>query len=258
PSGTRVVFEGLSTAGFSDLYVIDFGTQQRTAITDDRYRDSDPSWSPDGRYIVFASDRTAFGAEGYPNLFLYDVETGDIRYLTYGRWIDQQPRWSRDGTRIAFSSDRGGVFDLYAVDIDGNGRRLTAMTGGAFDPVWLPNDRGLVFAGYSEGMFRIYRYTFTDDTLAGPTFSLADDVAPRLAVGDGPPSPDALPMGWEWSDLEATVLNDVEPQPYRTWQSFSVDFAGGDAIVAPGVGAAQGAQLLATDMLGNHIAFIGV
>lgn len=258
PSGTRVVFEGLSTAGFSDLYIVDFGTQQRAAITDDRFRDLDPSWSPDGRHIVFASDRSEFGSDGFTNLFLYDVVTEEIRYLTYGRWNDQHPRWSRDGSRIAFSSDRNGVFDLYAVDIHGNGRRLTAMTGGAFDPVWLPNDEGLIFAGFSEGTYRIYKYGFTDDTLAGPTFALADDVAPRLAVGDGPPAPDALPLGWEWTDLEAPILDGIEPAPYRSWQAFSVDFAGGDALVAPGVGSAQGAQLLATDMLGNHIAFAGV
>ena len=51
--GKRVVFEGLSAAGFSDLYIIDFDTQQRTALTNDKYGDHDPDWSPDGKTIVF-------------------------------------------------------------------------------------------------------------------------------------------------------------------------------------------------------------
>ena len=38
----------------------------------------------------------------------------------------------------------------------------------------------------------------------------------------------------------------------------SIDFAGGDAVVAPGVASAQGLQFLATDMLGDHVLFAGV
>src|SRR5690606_34796013 len=132
-SGERIVFEGLSTAGLSDLYVLDFRSQQRTRLTADLYRDADPDFSPDGRFIVFSSDRTTFGAEGSMNLFLLDLTDGEIRYLTYGPWKDLSPRWSHDGTRIAFMSDREGIADLYAVDLEGNGRRLTGMTGGAFD-----------------------------------------------------------------------------------------------------------------------------
>ncbi len=258
PTGQRVVFEGLSSAGFSDLYVIDFRTQELRALTNDHYRDRDPDWSPEGRTIIFASDRTSFGPDGYTNLFRIDVETGHVRYVTYGAWNDQSPRWSPDGSRILFSSDRGGVFDIYAVDVAGNGRQLTAMTGGAFDPEWLPDGNGFVFAGFSEGMFRIYRYDLSPDTTALPTIALTDAAAPGLVVGDGPADPDALPMGWAWTDLEAPILASARPTAYNQWREFSVDFAGGDAIVAPGIGSAQGAQLLASDMLGNHIFFLGV
>jgi len=258
PSGDRVVFEGLSTSGFSDLYVVDFRTQERRALTNDHFRDQDPDWSPDGRTIVFASDRTVFGPDGYTNLFRIDVETGEVRYLTYGAWNDQDPRWSPDGSRIVFSSDRGGIYDLYAIDGAGNGRRLTSMTGGAFDPEWLPDGSGVVFAGFSEGMFRIYRYGFTPDTAALPTIALADAYAPGLAFGDGPPDGATLPMGWEWADLDAPVLATARSARYDQWREFSLDFAGGDAIVAPGIGSAQGAQLLASDMLGDHIFFLGL
>src|SRR5690606_32312386 len=118
PTGQRVVFEGLSSAGFSDLYVIDFRTQELRALTNDHYRDRDPDWSPDGRTIIFASDRTSFGPDGYTNLFRIDVETGHVRSGPYGARPGLAPRWSPDGSRILFSSDRGGVFDIYAVDVD--------------------------------------------------------------------------------------------------------------------------------------------
>ncbi|MEN8376369.1 MAG: hypothetical protein ABFS34_13060, partial [Gemmatimonadota bacterium] len=176
PEGRSVVFEGLSTSGYSDLFVIDFETHERKAITDDRYMDEDPDWSPDGGEIVFVSDRTSYGREGSRNLFIYDVESADIRYLTYGPWIDRGPRWSNDGTRVAFSSDRGGIFDLYSVDRAGDGSRLSSMAGAALEPHWLPDDKGLVFSGYSNGRLRIYRYDLEEPR---------DLEAPLVALGEG-------------------------------------------------------------------------
>lgn len=260
PTGRRIVFEGLSTAGFSDLYTIDFTTQERVALTDDSFRDEDPDWSVDGKSIVFASDRTRFGSDGYTNLFSIDVDSHEVRYLTYGAWHDQDPRWSNDGTRIVFSSDRTGLYDLYQIDAEGNGKQLTALSGGAFDPEWLPGDSGVVFAGYGKGAFRIYRLDIEPaaDTLPRVALELPDgELAPageRLAasvVG-------GRPAGWEWHDPEHPELEAAEERRYDTWDRFAIDFAGGDALVAPGYGSAQGIQFLASDMLGNHIVFLGV
>ncbi|HEY0670639.1 MAG TPA: hypothetical protein VGD27_00165 [Longimicrobiales bacterium] len=247
PAGTHVVFEGLSDAGFSDLYVIDFKAQQRTALTSDRFRDEDPDWSPDGSHIVFASDRTTFGRDGFTNLFLLDVASKQFRYLTYGKWHDQDPRWSNNGDRIAFSSDRSGSYDLYAVDRSGQGNRLTTLTGGAFDPEWLPDDRSLVFGGFQEGAFRIFR-----------SWPVTDSTATPIALGETPALGHGAALAWDWEEIASPVIARSVPEEYKTLEKVSVDFAGGDAIVAPGLGTAQGAQFLMSDMLGNHIVFMGV
>lgn len=257
PDGERIVFEGLTSGGFSGLYVLEFETQQRTSLTEDRFRDQDPDWSPDGRFIVFASDRTVFGDEGSMNLFLYDLDSDELDYLTFGPHRDRQPRFSPDNDYVIFSSDRTGIFDIYQVSLDGQGKQLTAKTGGLFDPQWLPNGDGLVLAGFSEGRFSIFQYSFSDTADTLPTFGLhdavvCDEMADMLATTG------KLPMGWEWTELDAGVLQEAEERPYRTWREFSLDFAAGDAIVAPGLGAAQGAQLLASDMLGDHILFAGI
>ncbi|HSM36094.1 MAG TPA: hypothetical protein VK837_06825 [Longimicrobiales bacterium] len=312
PDGERVVFEALSTSGISDLYVLDFEAQERTALTQDRYMDEDPDWSPDGREIVFVSDRTPFGRTGSRNLFLYDVEAGEVRYLTYGSWIDRGPRWSNDGTRVVFSSDRGGIFDLYTVDREGTGRRVSTMAGAALEPHWLPDDEGVVFSGYSNGRLRIYEYRFQDEagseealvalsetpepeaTDAPP--AMLTPLAPRGLVavaaavegatvaGDSsrarpePPvegtgasngargpeaapvaaAPDSLPIGWAWEDLGAPAVESADRRPYRSLSSIGLDFAGGSGFIAPGVGSAQGAQFLLSDMLGDHILFAGI
>ncbi|HSL68872.1 MAG TPA: hypothetical protein VK864_01455, partial [Longimicrobiales bacterium] len=244
PTGRRVVFEGLSAAGFSDLYVIDFDTQKRSALTNDKYADRDPDWSPDGRTIVFSSDRTPYGSDGYTNLYAFDVSTNATRPLTLGRWHDQQPRWSHRGDRIAFSSDRNGSYDLFAIDSAGAGRRLTTLTGGAFDPEWLPDDRGMVFVGFAEGTFRIYEEQFGVDTIRTPVVALTAD-----AVSE---------PGWDWAVAAGAEQLAQRVDAYRMLDRVSLDFAGGDAIFAPGLGSAQGAQFLLSDMLGNHILFAGI
>src|SRR5439155_1603226 len=76
-------------------------------LTSDHYQDLDPTVSPDGRTVVFSSDRTPFGPRGARNLFTLDFASGTISYLTYGDWHDDQPRSTPDG-RIFFASDRDG------------------------------------------------------------------------------------------------------------------------------------------------------
>jgi hypothetical protein len=259
PTGRRVVFEGLSTAGFSDLFIVDFDTGERRALTHDHYRDLDPDWSPDGRTIVFASDRTAHGHEGYTNLVAIDVATQAMRFVTYGRWHDQQPRWAPDGRRLAFTSDRSGSYDLYEVSPDGDGRRLTNLTGGAFDADWLPDATGLVFTGFQNGGFAIYLAGMPSDTTRPTVIALGTAPSPPNGNGgNGVTVADPESAGWAWATGDSNVLASAVEQPYAKWDRFSLDFAAADALVAPGLGAAQGAQFLATDMLGDHMLFAGI
>ncbi|HUF49268.1 MAG TPA: hypothetical protein VMN60_00450 [Longimicrobiales bacterium] len=245
--GTRVIFAALTTAGYSDLFLLDFTTQSLRRLTRDRFREEDPDFSPDGRTIVFASDRSRFGRAGATNLVLLDVAAGTLRFLTWGPWHDRSPRYAADG-RIAFSSDRSGSPDLYVVDDRGAGHRITELTGGAFDPAWLPDGRAVAFAGFQSSRFRIYRQTVP---LEGATITLD----PRAAHDERNHRDLAA---WSWTELEAAAVAEASEEPYRTWDRMSIDFAAADAMLAPGYGAAQGAQFLASDMLGNHILFLGV
>lgn len=261
PDGRSIVFEGLSRSGYSDLYVVDFDSGERRALTQDRYRDADPDWSPDGRTIVFASDRTTFGDGGSTNLVALDVASGTLRYLTYGDWNDASPRHSRDGSRIAFSSDRAGSQDLYTIDAHGVGVRRTTLTGGAFDPEWLPDDAGLVFTGYQNGRYEIFTQHFTVDTAGDARIALAAD-APLPPGGDpvtaASATIDSASGAWTWLALGQADVQSVTSRSYESLEGVSLDFAAADALVVPGIGSAQGAQFVATDMLGNHIVGLGV
>ncbi|NJD11476.1 MAG: hypothetical protein FIB01_13935 [Gemmatimonadetes bacterium] len=260
-AGERVVFEGLSNSGFSDLYLLDFRTQQLRRLTSDRYRDANPDWAPDGDRIVFASDRTAYGADGASNLFLLGLADGSIDYLTCGPWHDQQPRWSPDGRGIAFSSDRAGTYDLYLVEPNGNGRRLSYLTGGAYDPEWLPGSDALVFGGFQQISFRIFRMTLPPDTVGAGRIALdvpARAWQPADAALAGADSAPARLVSWHWAEATGADAAQAASKPYQTLRKVSLDFAAADALVAPGYGSAQGVQFLASDLLGDHILFTSI
>src|SRR4029077_17414258 len=147
PDAKSVVFSGLSVSGYSDLYRLWLGgpgdslaAGRLERLTSDRYEDLDPTVSPDGKTVVFSSDRTPFGTTGAHNLFALDLGSGAIRYLTYGDWRDEAPRWGAG--RIYFPSDRDGTFQVYSIDSVGPGRRETRPLNGAFDPQWVSGGPG--------------------------------------------------------------------------------------------------------------------
>jgi hypothetical protein len=71
--------------------------------------DVTPSWSPDGRYLVFSTTRWSQAGDAVFNLGVLEVETGSVRRLTEGPDGDDAPFWSPDGTRIAFIRHPAGM-----------------------------------------------------------------------------------------------------------------------------------------------------
>ena len=260
PDGKSVVFSGLSESGYSDLYrywIADpgdsLGAGRLERLTSDRYEDLDPTVSPDGQTVVFSSDRTPFGKSGARNLFALDLATGAIRYLTYGDWRDESPRFGKGeggeaGDRIYFASDRDGIFQIYSVDSTGAGRRETRTVNGAFDPQWVPpgphgGGGGLLFDGFADLSFNIYLAPPLHDAARAESFALATDSLPA-------PS-------WIWDELsQHSQYASTDATPYS--RRFSLDFAAGDAAVAPGVGSAQGAMVVFSDLLSDHQLYLSV
>ncbi len=234
PDGSAIVFSGIDAQGLSDLYRLDLATGALAPLTRDPYQDLDPSPSPDGSALVFASDRAAGGLEGARNLFVLELATGRVRPLTQGAWVDEAPWWAADG-RVYFTSDRDGVLNAYSVDSSGAGRQETAVYTGVFDAVPLPGGRGLVVGGFDQLGFNVYRYA-PDSAAQARTF-------PSTAA-------DTAPAGWEWPAGRLADSSERVAQPYR--QRYTIDFAAGDVVVTPGFGGASGITVYASDLIGDH------
>lgn len=97
--------------------------------------------SPDGRWLVFDSDRN-----GNADVYVMPATGGEGRQLTTDSASDYSPSWSPDGRQIVFHSLRNGNRDIYTVGFDGTGlRRRTSSADEELDPAWSPDGRSLLY-----------------------------------------------------------------------------------------------------------------
>ena len=239
PDGESVVFSGLAESGVSDLYRVRLPDGQLEHLTDDVYQDLDPSISPDGTRLVFASDRTAGGLDDAVNLFVLDFATQNIRQITYGAWVDETPRWIADD-RILFSSSRDGVLNVFSMDTLGKGRRETAAWTGAFDAAPAGDRDAFLVGGFHDLSLGIYLYP-GDSAARLETFTLTE-----------PPEH----SHWEWPAGETGDVARMKGQPYR--RKYTLDFAAGEFAYVPRVGTGQGATFLVSDLLSDNLFYFNL
>lgn len=114
-TGRIVVAQWSHDASFSRIRMAAPDVDEQISLsTGENYA---PSYSPDGRTIVFQSARS-----GRSELWLHDLETGSEQLLTRppdGKQ-DRTPGWSPDGSQVVFLSDRGDPFQLWIVNADGS------------------------------------------------------------------------------------------------------------------------------------------
>ena len=113
PDGKTIVFELLG-----DIYTMPVTGGTATRVTSGPGFDSQPRWSPDGKRIVFLSDRS--GAE---NVWLMDPDGTKSKALTKGtNNLYASPEWTPDGNYIVVSRTSGvlgSVYELWLIHKDG-------------------------------------------------------------------------------------------------------------------------------------------
>ncbi len=124
---------------WSNIYAADPGGGPAHALTPGTTAlDDEPSISPDGQTVVFASDRAGTGRR---DLYTVPFAGGTPTLITDTPILDEaEPVWSPDGTRIAFAAKErvaGSNLDVYTIDASGTDRRqLTSSAGADHQPSW--------------------------------------------------------------------------------------------------------------------------
>jgi TolB protein len=162
PTGDRIAYVGTGDSldehlDDQELYVMDADGGNVRRLTSNHDADWSPSWSPDGKQILFARGRR-LGEEGSEtSLYLMNADGSGERVLLRGPRRTPPsfltgPVWSPDGKRIAFTridySENDMDVSVYVMDIDNKDAVKVADTAG--EPAWSPDGRSIAFVSYRD------------------------------------------------------------------------------------------------------------
>lgn len=122
PTGRHVVYEGEIAGSKPQIFVLEADGTERM-LTHMPSGAQDPTWSPDGRRIAFASS----GPHG--DIFVMNADGTDIRRLAGTPKRDVAPDWFPDGTRIVFNTLCGESRECRSWPVKGEGRSFLSWSG---------------------------------------------------------------------------------------------------------------------------------
>ncbi|MBS7563155.1 PD40 domain-containing protein [Mucilaginibacter sp. Bleaf8] len=271
PDGSQIAFQGLSN-GYSDLFLYSFSTKKLTQLTNDKYSDYQPSFSRDGKKIVFSSDRTTYDVSLSQsisfNLAELDLATGKVTNIkVFDGANNLNPQYSADGTQIYFLSNRDGFRNLYRYNrSSGVVEQMTELFTGIsgiteFSPALsVSANDDILYSYYRSQKYALYN-------------AKASEFKPKVVSGTETNFNAAMlpPPGAVGVDLINTNLNNflayqripadsIRNIPYRP--QFKMDYLASSGVGVGvssyyGAGLASGVQGVFSDILGRNQIYAG-
>jgi len=197
PSGDAAIiaYGARDADGRQQIFIVKPDGTGKKRLTEEGKQNFFPAWSPNGRKLAFASDRSST-----LQIWTMNVDGSRPRQLTTeGENI--VPTWSPDGKRLAFGSKRTGHFEIWAMDSDGkNQKQLTSTDAAVWNnaAAWSPDGRRIAFSSTRNGHYAIW----VMDPDGGNLTQLTTPYGDRYPDSNAPAwSPDGTKIAF-WSGLE--------------------------------------------------------
>lgn len=183
----------------SHLFIINVAGGEAVQLTDGDWDDEGPTWSPDGKYLAFASsreeDRWHLPSPDIYTLAIDLGKAGELQRLTNGVVSCEAPSWSPDGQTIAFAGmlklRSGGHVDLYTISASarkGEAQCLTKDFAGSFQDwtntdvdardehlsppaVWSADGKTLYALAALRGATQVFAISLNGNNQHPPTFT---------------------------------------------------------------------------------------
>jgi TolB protein len=141
PDGRKLVVTLSDADGNLDIHTLDINSRQTKRITTHRAIDTEGSWSPDGSYIYFTSDRS-----GGPQIYRVSSNGGSAERVTFEGGYNARPRLSPDGEKLAMVHLVNGNYRIAVMDV--KRKDVLVLSGGSQDesPSFAPNSDTLIYA----------------------------------------------------------------------------------------------------------------
>ena len=143
PATAKIVFASnlnVKAKGGSDIYIMNPDGTGRVNLIGGNAKDSEPTWSPSGKHILFTSDRN-----GISDLYRMNADGTNVQKI-FEKWANRtNPAWAPNGRQIAYF--RGDEKSIYIAPIDGtNEERLV----NGWHPTWSPDGTEIAFVSLEE------------------------------------------------------------------------------------------------------------
>jgi Omp85 superfamily domain/WD40-like Beta Propeller Repeat len=147
----------------SDIFMYHLKDKVLVNLTNDTEGDENPQWSPEGKSILYVSERLKSREvrdSRHPyqrDIYKVNIETKDKVALTQTEENENYPYMDPQGRGFVFTSDKNGIFNIYIQPDQGDAYPITNVVGGIFHLNLDRTGDNLIFCAFNDYGWDIFR-----------------------------------------------------------------------------------------------------